>query len=153
MHCNGLVQVCNPYLTKDSQFFLQPKAGIRLPPDRHCLTATNYKLKARYFKTLSWKSDIFFWSQTSALWLWLRGRGRRWPEATVQQEQTRWLRGKALGALVKQPNMHSQEEQRQLWRTRTASVWWATRWSRVEKQERSLASRRLCTESKFVQFR
>ena len=43
---------CNPYLAKDSQFFLQPKAGIRLPPDRHCLTATNYKLKARYFKTL-----------------------------------------------------------------------------------------------------
>ena len=43
-----------------SHFFLQPKAGIRLPPDRHCLTATNYKLKARYFKTLRWKFDIFF---------------------------------------------------------------------------------------------
>merc|ERR1711953_1410407 len=26
---------------------IQPKAGVRLPPDRHCLTATNYKLKAR----------------------------------------------------------------------------------------------------------
>merc|ERR1719402_1771833 len=27
---------------------IQPKTGIRLPPDRHCLTATNYKLKARH---------------------------------------------------------------------------------------------------------
>merc|ERR1711974_558201 len=26
---------------------IQPKAGVRLPPDRHCLTATNYKLKTR----------------------------------------------------------------------------------------------------------
>jgi len=27
---------------------IQPKAGIRLPPDRHCLTATNYKLKGKH---------------------------------------------------------------------------------------------------------
>jgi len=26
---------------------IQPKTGIRLPPDRHCLTATNYKLKGK----------------------------------------------------------------------------------------------------------
>jgi len=26
---------------------IQPKTGIRLPPDRHCLTATNYKLKSK----------------------------------------------------------------------------------------------------------
>ena len=46
-----LIQVQSIALYRLSQFFLQPKAGIRLPPDRHCLTATNYKLKARYFKT------------------------------------------------------------------------------------------------------
>ncbi|EDO46061.1 predicted protein [Nematostella vectensis] len=26
---------------------LQPKSGLRLPPDRYCLTGTNYKLKAQ----------------------------------------------------------------------------------------------------------
>jgi len=26
---------------------IQPKPGVRLPPDRHCLTATNYRLKGR----------------------------------------------------------------------------------------------------------
>ena len=113
----------NPYLAKDSHnsFSSQKLAlGYRLiviasPPPI-------INSRPGIFRTLGWKSDIFIWSQTSALWLWLWGRGRRWPEATVQQEQTRWLIGKALGALVKQPNMHSQEEQRQLWRTRTASV-------------------------------